>query len=442
MNVKIGVWILGWALLGGVFWWKASREQAEYATATTRIPVRVPTLVLGQKDSLWLLLPKRGTQVAVLQATDKTLQLGTMGEQWIGYQTDSLLKIAHPTKAIRWKRTLAEWLANPAVADTNLQWIEARQKLIAFVADIEVVASKTAIKDGDLLLFHRLVSKVSSLQKRQRAVYILDRELFASELVVLKKTGGQRLDVQLSLQEPTSLTLWYWLAGGCWVLMAMGIGQTVGRFWVRGQTNIQRRGENEGQSANINSADNSSVALKPEGDTHAEEKGSHPYERIEKTKENPTVDALNQEVNVESPASTLQPSGSDLMEIYLKNFYHNYGNFFDKLQKMQIPPTDEEHKWAWQQMAEMAIYAHTLAYAAKIGQLHLLDQKPNGQLLLNKKATEELLNESPVRGFSTKPKETEVKYRALFLILKELGVRDLNVVLEDNIVIQKNKWQE
>lgn len=399
--------MLGWALLGAAFGWKAWREQAQQATNTTQVPVSIATLLQGKNDSTWLLLPRRGSQMAVLRTTTKTLQLGTMGERWIGYQNDTQHSIARPTEPSRWKRTLTQWLANPAVADTNLQWAEARQKLTDFVADTEIPMTK--VQDADLLLFHRLVSKVNSLQKRKRSTYLLDRDFFTSELATLSIPPDQHLRLQLMPSTLTDSALWYGLAGVCWLLMALGIG-----FWAKSRLQFT-----------VDSLEVQADDMEVVNEAASESQAQTP----------PTSDPLSPTSDLLPPNADLLPPTSDHTLTYLKKFYQRYGKFFEKLQQMSIPPTPDERAWTVRQLTEMALHAHSLAYAANIGQTQLLDQKPNGQQLLHDKSLQALLDTAQVRPLSTEPYETEVKYRVLYAILKDLNVRELDVALENSVAI-------
>ena len=69
---------------------------------------------------------------------------------------------------------------------------------------------------------------MSSLQKRKRSTYLLDRDFFTSELATLSIPPDQYLRLQLMPYTHTASALWYGLAGVCWLLMALGIG-----FWAK-----------------------------------------------------------------------------------------------------------------------------------------------------------------------------------------------------------------
>ena len=432
-NRMFAVLILLLGVSGAVAYELGHHFTAREAARTITINTQRPTLLQKKAgDTAWLWLPRRTERLLTLKTTPNALMDGHTGEVWFGYKTDTARRIRQATEPHRAKRRMARLLADPAQADTNLQWQEARLKLLKFVAD---EASKDGlertVKDADALLFHRFLEKISSLQNRRRLIYLLDRELYTDPLESFPLEATQRLQLSAVPATPQDFSFWQWLAMGCW-LAACAVGAA--GWWRGAGVRSQESGDRSEESGDRNEE---AEVMGEEVEAVNEDSGDRSEEPEFRSEE---VDSRESSLQGSPDALSSIEKEQALVSEYAKQFYGRYGDLFEQLQKTSIPPTEAEREAILRQLVEMALHAHTFAYFGIMDKLGRLNESPNARLLLENKAVSQL-PEDQRKVFTTDPYQTDAKYRALYELLKSLNIKQLNVLAEDRIYILEKFWE-
>lgn len=391
--------------LGGLVCFFLSKQEANQpAIHPPIVNPQHPILVRSPEgDSAWLCLPRSTARLQTLKAEANALLDGTTGEVWVAFKTDTISGIKVPTGDHRWKRRLAHLLADPIQVDSTVQWQEARVKLMRFTADErDSLDTKNINTDG--LLFHRFLTKINSLQNRQRTTYLLDRQLYSDQVATVSMENKAKLKLAIGPVGIASFPGWMDGAVGCWLLAAaLGVAG-----WWRREENSEKI-DNEEFSPPI-----AETETQVPSQAHA-------------TISNEVAEPINSSFPV--PNEELA-----LIQQYARQFYKRYGMLFEELQQESLPLAIGTRERVLQQLIEMALHAHTFAYYGIMDKLSALDQSPNARLLLENRKLEGL-PDPPIRVFSPRPYETDTKYRALYDLVKDLPLRELDVLLEDQVHI-------
>ncbi len=391
--------------LGGLICFLLSKQEANQpAVHPPIVNPQHPILVRSPEgDSAWLCLPRSTARLLTLKTGKNALLDGTTGEVWVAFKTDTISGIKVPSVEHRWKRRLAHLLADPIQADSTVQWQEARAKLLHFTAN-ERDSLDTKNISADELLFHRFLTRITSLQNRQRTTYLLDRQLYSDQVATVSMENKAKLQLAIGPIGVASFPGWMDGAVGCWLLAAaLGVAG-----WLRREQKPHQL-ENEGN-----------VPILAESETPLP---------------SPAHATISNEVAEPVNSSFLVPNEElALIQLYVHQFYKRYGTLFEELQQESLPLAIGTRERVLQQLIEMALHAHTFAYYGIMDKLSALDQSPNAQLLLENRKLEGL-PDPPIRVFSPRPYETDTKYRALYDLVKDLPLRELDVLLEDQVYI-------
>ncbi|MBU1822896.1 MAG: hypothetical protein KKG00_15520 [Bacteroidetes bacterium] len=391
--------------LGGLVSFLLSKQKANQpAIHPPIVNPQHPVLVRSQEgDSAWLCLPRSTARLLTLKTGKNALLDGTTGEVWVAFKTDTISGIKVPSEEHRWKRRLAHLLADPIQVDSMVQWQEAQAKLLHFTADErDSLDTKNISADG--LLFHRFLTRITSLQNRQRTTYLLDRQLYSDQVATVSMENKAKLQLGIGPIGVASFPGWLDGAVGCWLLAAaLGVAG-----WLRREDNSEKI-DNEEFSPPI-----------------AESETPVPYPaRVTISNE------VAEPVNSSLPVPNVELA---LIQLYARQFYKRYGTLFEELQQESLPLAIGTRERVLQQLIEMALHAHTFAYFGIMDKLGALDQSPNARLLLENRKLE-AQPDPPIRVFSPRPYETDAKYRALYDLVKDLPLRELDVLLEDQVYI-------
>jgi hypothetical protein len=420
-NSWIIISVLAIAAVGCFVWGKYQAQQE--IEQVTRLSDQRPALI-GRKlgDTTWLWLPKRSTRLVWISATDNALRNELAETNLVTFRFDSTSHLLQAIDKQAYKRRLSQLLADSLQADTTTQWLQVKTKLEKFVAR-EASTDGLKAKDPDALLMHRVWSKIRSSQSRQRATYVLEKELYVQPLDKVVLATNQRPQLHLAIPLSLPSTIWYY-CGLAFALVGCGLG-----IWQGKGLRAEGREQGENEESPFITEHNSAVELEPES-------ASFVIPRNE--------ESLNTSSPVTAPFFEPQNSQevkvtSALIHRYAAALYEKYGSVFEDLQNANMPPTEVEREKALRKLLTLAFHAHTFAYYGVMDKLDRLEESPNVRLLLHDQSPSDL-DTHVFSTFSTLVRETPLKYRALYEILKELNLRELKVLLEDDTYIPKNFW--
>lgn len=388
------------ALLGLYAQHKASSSPAPQATVW---PQSAAFIQQSSGDTIWFWQPWRKSQLSILALKGPSLVNTSIGDTWATFTSDSLAGLKKTTQWYKWKSRIIAQLADPTVADTIQQWQETKTKLLAFVVEESKSDGwERKVRNADELLFHRFVTKIGSLQNRKRTTYIIDRQLHENEHIpIIELAANQRLQgASIMPATATDNNLWQWMS---WICEGLTVVMGVWGWWIRKPFSQTLVPEVTEQLATVETIP---IAVEPE----------------------PVA---------EQPTTATEPTYAvewELINRYTQQLYDRYGRLFEELQAGIFPPDDDARSRVLQQLTEMACHAHTLAFYGKMEKLGRLYESPNAQLILNDWQVGQLA-EKQYRLGSDNPHETEAKYRFLRLILQQVGVGNVEALLEDNVYI-------
>ena len=359
--------------LGGLVCSLLNLREAYHPSGLAIVNPRNPILVRNQQgDSAWLCLPRPAARLLTLKAGENALLDGTSGEVWVVFRTDSSSGSKVPAGEYRWKRRFAHLLADPAQRDSLVQWQETRAKLLRFVAD-EPDSLDTQNISADGRLFHRFLTKITSLQHRQRTTYLLDRELYSDRVDTVSMKN--KASLQLAIGPGEAAGFWGWSIGAvtCW-LLASALG--VAGWWWREK------------SAKIEHEDD----VPPLTETQV------PIV--------PTDAAISEEAEAAEPVKSSLPIPNEelmLIQRYARQFYKRYGMLFEELQQESLPLAAGTRERVLQQLIEMALHAHTFAYYGIMDNAGDIGPKPQRPTAAGEQEA----------GWGTRPIDPAIFYPAL-----------------------------